>query len=147
LDAEGNSTTDPEAAMGGVVLPIGGPKGSGLAMMMDIFGGLLTGASFAGNVNDAYKVLDRPQGVGHWIFVFKPDAFLDSMDEYYDRMEIELKTVRDSAKAAGVDRIYTSGEIEILREKDLRSKGVSFTASEVEVLNKTAEEWGCSTRL
>ncbi|QKX57309.1 uncharacterized protein TRUGW13939_04421 [Talaromyces rugulosus] len=147
LDAEGNSTTDPEAAMGGVVLPIGGPKGSGLAMMMDVFGGLLTGASFAGNVNDAYKVLDRPQGVGHWIFVFKPDAFLDSMDEYYDRMEIELKTVRDSAKAAGVDRIYTSGEIEILREKDLRSKGVSFTASEVEVLNKTAEEWGCSTRL
>lgn len=133
--------------MGGVVLPIGGPKGSGLAMMMDIFGGVLTGASFAGTVHDAYKVLDRPQGVGHWVFVFKPDAFLDSMEEYYDRMEVELRAVRESAKAADVDRIYTPGEIEILRRKDLEERGVSFTASEIEVLNTTAEEWGCTARL
>jgi len=45
LDAQGRPTTDPKAALAGVVLPIGGPKGSGLAMLMDIFGGVLSGAA------------------------------------------------------------------------------------------------------
>ncbi|OAA59724.1 Malate/L-lactate dehydrogenase [Niveomyces insectorum RCEF 264] len=148
LDAEGRNTTDPKAGLGGVVLPIGGPKGSGLAMMMDIFGGLLSGSSFAGNVNDQYKVLDKPQGVGHWIMVFKPDAFLDSQDAYYDRLETELKTVRQSEKAAGVDRIYTPGEIEADMERNNRAKGgFYFTTSEIDALNKTAEQWGSNVKL
>ena len=48
LDAEGRSTTDPTRALQGVVLPIGTYKGSGLAMLMDLFGGVLTGAACAG---------------------------------------------------------------------------------------------------
>ena len=43
LDAKGRPTTDPTAALGGVVLPIGGYKGSGLAVLMDIFGGVFSG--------------------------------------------------------------------------------------------------------
>ncbi len=46
LDAEGRPTTDPKAALGGVVLPIGGYKGSGLAMLMDILGGVISGANY-----------------------------------------------------------------------------------------------------
>src|SRR5207237_21617 len=60
LDAQGKPTTDPKAALGGVVLPIGGYKGSGLSMLMDIFGGVISGAGFAGGVADQYKVYDRP---------------------------------------------------------------------------------------
>ena len=55
-------TTDPKAALGGVVLPIGTYKGSGISMMMDIFGGVISGAAFAGNVGDQYKVYDRAAG-------------------------------------------------------------------------------------
>src|SRR5437588_571389 len=66
LDAQGHPTADPKAALGGVVLPIGGYKGSGLSMMMDIFGGVLSGAGYAGEVADQYKVFDRPQNVGHF---------------------------------------------------------------------------------
>ncbi|KAF5855682.1 hypothetical protein ETB97_008617 [Aspergillus alliaceus] len=78
LDAQGRPTTDPVAALdGGVVLPIGGPKGSGLAMMMDIFAGVMSGSAFAGGVNDQYTEMSRPQGVGHWFLVFRPDVFLD----------------------------------------------------------------------
>src|SRR5256885_6026571 len=47
--ANGRPTTDPAEALKGVVLPIGGPKGSGLAMLIDIFGGVLSGAAFAGD--------------------------------------------------------------------------------------------------
>src|SRR5262245_11827085 len=55
LDAEGRPTSDPKAALGGVVLPIGGYKGSGLSMLMDILGGLISGAGYAGQVADQYK--------------------------------------------------------------------------------------------
>src|SRR5262249_11444176 len=55
LDAQGRPTTDPKAAVGGVVLPIGGYKGSGLSMLMDILGGVISGAGFAGGVADQYK--------------------------------------------------------------------------------------------
>lgn len=115
--------------------------------MMDIFGGLLTGSSFAGGVQDQYKVLDKPQGVGHWFMVFKADMFLDSMDEYYERMATVMRTVRESEKAAGVDRIYTPGEIEFIKEKENREKGVAFTKGEVEALHQTAAEWGCDAKL
>ena len=61
LDADGKPTTDPKAALaGGVVLPIGGHKGSGLSMFMDIFGGVISGANFGGDVGDQYKAL-RPR--------------------------------------------------------------------------------------
>jgi LDH2 family malate/lactate/ureidoglycolate dehydrogenase len=43
LDQEGSPTTDPDAAMKGTLLPIGGPKGYGLALMIDVLAGLLSG--------------------------------------------------------------------------------------------------------
>jgi LDH2 family malate/lactate/ureidoglycolate dehydrogenase len=56
LDKEGKATTDPQAALeGGVMLPMGGPKGSGLAVMMDVFSGVLSGGAFAGEVVGPYE--------------------------------------------------------------------------------------------
>jgi LDH2 family malate/lactate/ureidoglycolate dehydrogenase len=147
LDAEGRATTNPTEALKGVVLPIGGPKGSGLAMMMDIFGGLLTGSSFGGRVNDQYKDVDKTQGVGHWFMVFQPDMFLDSKEEYLERMDILMNDVRSSEKAAGIERIYTPGELEDLKAAEQTHKGLRFTLSEIETLNKAAAEWKSDKRL
>lgn len=48
LDSNGKPTTDPSAALdGGVMLPMGGPKGSALSIMMDVFSGVLSGSAFA----------------------------------------------------------------------------------------------------
>src|SRR5262249_55994356 len=63
LDADGHPTSDPEAALGGVVLPIGTYKGSGLSMLMDIFGGVISGANYGGDVGDQYKVSYPPPEV------------------------------------------------------------------------------------
>lgn len=147
LDAEGRTTRNPREALKGVVLPIGGPKGSGLAMMMDIFGGLLTGSSFGGRVNDQYKDVDKTQGVGHWFMVFQPDVFLDSRDEYVKRVDTLMSDVRNSEKAAGIERIYTPGEIEDLKADEQRLKGLRFTHSEIETLNHAAAEWKTNVRL
>lgn len=116
-------------------------------MMMDIFGGLITGASFAGGVRDQYKEIDKPQGVGHWFLVFKPDIFLDSDEEYRDRMDTLLEAVRSSQPAAGVERIYTPGEIEEKMQQTRERDGIPFTRGEVEMLHSMAEDLGSRIRL
>ena len=55
LDAEGKPTDDPGKALKGVMLPMGGPKGSALAIMMDVFSGVLSGSAFAGGVINPYE--------------------------------------------------------------------------------------------
>ncbi|KAE8393071.1 Malate/L-lactate dehydrogenase [Aspergillus alliaceus] len=90
LDAQGRPTTDPVAALDG-----------------DIFAGVMSGSAFAGGVNDQYTEMSRPQGVGHWFLVFRPDVFLDGgVEELKERMDMLLTTVRGVKKAEGFERIY-----------------------------------------
>lgn len=147
FDGEGRNTTDPVEALKGVVLPIGGPKGSGIAMMLDIFGGLLTGSAYGGDVRDQYSDFENPQGVGHWFMVFRPEMFLESKEEYLQRMDILMDRVRNSEKAAGIAQIYTPGEIEVLKQQSQLNDGIPYTSGEIEALHKLAEEVGSDVRL
>lgn len=148
LDQDGRSTTDPIAALNGVVLPIGGPKGSGLAMMMDIFSGVMSGSAFAGGVNDQYKNLKEPQNVGHWFLVFRPEVFLDGgMGEFKQRMDVLMKTVRGSKKAEGFGRIYVSGEMEAAMEEKRKTEGIPFASTEVDALHALGEASGVGLKL
>lgn len=54
LDSEGRPTDDPDAALGGVMQPMGGPKGSGLSIMMDLFSGVLSGKQYVFRNSDDY---------------------------------------------------------------------------------------------
>src|ERR1700704_3292 len=119
LDAEGRPTTDPKTALGGVVLPIGGYKGSGLSMLMDIFGGVISGAAFAGGVGDQYKTYDRPQDVGHFFLAMRPNLFV-SEDDYRARMDTLVERVRAVPKAEGFDEILIPGEPEVREEAERR---------------------------
>jgi LDH2 family malate/lactate/ureidoglycolate dehydrogenase len=148
LDSEGRRTTDPIAALNGVVLPMGGPKGSGLAMMMDIFGGVMSGSAFAGEVNDQYKVMDKPQNVGHWFLVFRPEVFLDGgVVEFRERMDFLLKKVKGCKKADGFERIYVSGEIEAELEGKRLQQGIPYTQAEIDTLHGLAKKVGVEHRL
>src|SRR5256885_15465060 len=92
LDADGRATRDPKAALGGVVLPIGTYKGSGLSMLMDIFGGVISGANYGGEVGDQYKGYDQPQDVGHFFLAMKPHLFLPETN-YRDRIGTHIEPV------------------------------------------------------
>ncbi|CAN9281748.1 unnamed protein product [Alternaria alternata] len=86
LDKNGKPTTDPAAALnGGVMIPMGGPKGSGLAVMIDVFSGVLSGSAFAGHVISTYDT-SRPSHVGHFLVAIKPDLFM-SLEELRERMQ------------------------------------------------------------
>ena len=72
LDKFGKPTTNAKKALRGVQLPIAGFRGSGLAWMVDIMSGVLTGASHAGKVKDPFDNFTGPQNVGHLFLVLKP---------------------------------------------------------------------------
>lgn len=141
LDAEGNRTTDPAKALdGGVMLPIGGPKGSAWAIMMDVFSGVFSGSAFAGHVAGPYDP-SRPGDVGHFIIAMKPDLFV-SAEDFEKRMKYLYERVVGSQKMAGVDRIYFPGEVEIVRRDERLKSGIPYAKEEIELLNKEAKDAG-----
>ena len=141
LDAEGRNTTDPEAALKGVVLPMGGPKGSGLSMLMDLLCGVLTGAAFAGNVGDQYKHYERPQNVGHFIMAFRPDLFIDA-ESYIQRMNTLVETIKQNPTAEGFDEIMIPGEPESRNEAKRLREGISYRRDDLAPLCELAKEAG-----
>jgi LDH2 family malate/lactate/ureidoglycolate dehydrogenase len=140
LDAEGNQTDDPHRALEGVMLPMGGPKGSALSIMMDVFSGVLSGSAFAGHVTNPYDP-SRPADVGHFLVALKPDLFM-SLEDFKARMDYLYRRVVDSEKMAGVDRIYYPGEIEQLMQEERLKTGIPYVEAEIEALNREAERVG-----
>lgn len=147
LDAEGQPTTDPQEALKGVMLPMAGPKGSGLALMMDVFSGVLTGASFGGDVVGPYDTSERGlstnAGVGHFIFVMKAGMFLDGgEEEFRERLGELYARVTGGEKREGVDRIWFPGEKEAVMRRQREKQGIPFTRSEVKGMNEVATKVG-----
>ena len=142
LDAQGRPTTDPNAALdGGVVLPIGGPKGSGISMLMDVMCGVISGAACAGDVGNQFLDYDRPQNVGHFFLAMKPDLFVPK-DEYLKRMDTLVRRVHAIAPAQGVDEILMPGERERRFEATRRRTGLPYHPKEVAALQKEAASAG-----
>ena len=136
LDKDGKPTDDPEAALGGVMLPMGGAKGSALAIMMDVFSGVLSGSAFAGHVTGPYDP-SKPADVGHFIMAIKPDLFM-SLDDFRDRMQYLYERTVGAEKAAGVDRIYFPGELEQIEQKKRVKTGIPLVQAEIDALNAEA---------
>ncbi|KAI0204616.1 Malate/L-lactate dehydrogenase [Astrocystis sublimbata] len=140
LDSEGRPTDDPEAALGGVMQPMGGPKGSGLSIMMDVFSGVLSGSAFAGHVTGPYDP-SKPSDVGHFLVAIKPDLFM-SLEDFRGRMDYLYQRVVGADKAAGVNRIYFPGEVEQLRKEERERTGIPLVQAELDTLNEEAERVG-----
>lgn len=137
LDSEGKPTDDPAKALNGFMLPSGGAKGSALAIMMDVFSGVLSGSAFAGHVTSPYEPT-KPGDVGHFFIAIKPDLFM-SLEEFKERMEYLYQRIVTADKAAGVDRVYFPGEIEQIAEEERRKLGIPLVQAEIDALNKEAE--------
>ena len=75
LDADGRPTTDPQAALDGMMAPLGGAKGYGLALMVDLLAGGLTGSNFSHESSSFGDNEGGPPGVGQLFVAFAPDRF------------------------------------------------------------------------
>jgi L-2-hydroxycarboxylate dehydrogenase (NAD+) len=127
VDATGRPTTDGMAVFGGgAVHPFGGPKGSALAIWMEIMGGVLTGAAFAGEMKSLYEDFSGPQGIGHVFMAIRPDLFMP-LEAFKARMDTMIERFKDSQPGEGVDEVLMPGEPEARREAERRRTGVPLT--------------------
>lgn len=140
LDKDGKETDDPAKALEGVMLPMGGPKGSALAIMMDVFSGVLSGSAFAGHVTNPYDP-SKPADVGHFLVAIKPDLFMSS-EEFKNRMDYLYDRVRMSDRAAGVERIYFPGEIELETKESRLRDGIPMVQAEIDALIEEGKRVG-----
>ncbi len=126
LDREGRPTTDGAAAFEGVVLPMGGVKGSGLSMLMEVLTGVLTGAAFGGEVRNPFTGLDGPQNTGHFFLALRTDLFM-APGAFEDRMQALRERVKTQPRAEGFQNILMPGELEARNEEIRREEGIPLT--------------------
>jgi (2R)-3-sulfolactate dehydrogenase (NADP+) len=86
LDAQGQPTTDPQAALAGSMVPFGGAKGAALALMIDILSAGLTGANFSKDASPYAKADGPPPGVGQFFTVWDPSAFDTAFPERIEEL-------------------------------------------------------------
>ena len=120
---DGQPTTDPHEALKGFVLPVGGPKGYALTLVIGLLSTMLSGAFFGSEVTHMYDDFERPQNIGH-LFAVLPIASFESVQSYQARMDKAIREVRNVKRAPGVERIYLPGEREHLLAEEYRRSGI-----------------------
>ena len=123
LDKHGNPTTNAEKALKGVQLPIAGFRGSGIAWMIDILSGVLTGGNHAGKVKDPFEDFSGPQNVGHLIITFKANIFDINFNK---RIKDNINIVKRLPKIKGVKKILYPGESKFYRFKKNFKRDISI---------------------
>ena len=123
LDKKGQPTTDPNKALQGVQLPISGFVGSGLAWIVDILSGVITGGNHAGKVKDPFDDFSGPQNVGHLFIVFKPNLFVK---DYNKRIKENIRLVKKLTKIKGTSDILYPGQNKFQRYKKNMKKNIKI---------------------
>ncbi len=108
LNKLGKITTNPLEALRGTQLPIASYKGSGLAWMVDILSGVLTGSSHGGKTKDPFDDFSGPQNVGHLFITIDPKIFIGK--NFIKEIRKNIKQVKKLPKAKGFKSILYPGE-------------------------------------
>lgn len=146
VDADGRPTTDAAAALLGSVMPFAGPKGSGLAMMVDLLAGALVAGVTGPDIGDMYEDYTRTQRVSHLFIVLNPDGWV-GREAFLEHVGAFVKRVADLPPADGVDHVLLPGEPEQARLETAQRDGVQLAAAVVADLAAIAAEVGLDRQL
>jgi L-2-hydroxycarboxylate dehydrogenase (NAD+) len=116
LDADGQPTTDPAAALEGTILPFGGAKGSGLAIAVEVLAGGLVGAAMGTEVTGTYHTED-PCTKGDLFLAIDPEAL--GAPAFGERASSFLTSLTESEQAAHVDEIRLPGQRSVERDRSV----------------------------
>ena len=139
LDVEGNPTTDAEKALMGTVLTMAGHKGYALALMVDVFSGVLSGSAFGSSVGSMYKDMDRKQDVGHFFCLMDIDALMD-VAVFKKRIDRMIDEIKASKKRQGVEEILIPGERSFRKARENREKGIPLGEETIKEFRDLCEE-------
>ncbi|OEL01239.1 ureidoglycolate dehydrogenase [Staphylococcus succinus] len=126
VDAQGEPTTDPfEVA---ALLPVAGPKGYGLMMMVDILAGSLLGLPFGKHVTSMYEDLSQYRRLGQFHIVINPAYFGDEA-QFLRQVSDMVDELHDIEPAKAFDQVYYPGEIQEEVKKNYAESGIPVARS------------------
>jgi LDH2 family malate/lactate/ureidoglycolate dehydrogenase len=138
LNADGEPTTDPEQALKGTLLPMGGPKGSALALIVDICAGLLSGSQYGPGVKTFHQLVGTT-GTGAFTMAIKVAEFMEE-SRFQQLITQHLAEFKNVKKAKNVDEIFLPGEIEARKEQEALKNGVDVAPQQLDYLQEMLQE-------
>ena len=139
MDRNGKPLTDPRRANEGFLLPIGGYKGYGLALIFGLLAGTLNGAAMGKDVIDFNADDTSVTNTGHVILAISVAAFGD-VAEFKRNVDQMIRDIRNSERLPGVDRIRVPGDGSHATREDRTRNGIPLLAPLVASLNQLAGE-------
>jgi len=146
IDPKGDVTDEPDSIYKGALLPLGGlgeilggHKGYGLAVVVEILSAMLTGSNWGMTVGETQG--PGPANVGHFFGAIDPAAFMP-LSEFKSRMEQLIKSLKSAEKVAGADEIYVAGEKSAYTEEVREKIGVALDHETIKMLRALSTETG-----
>jgi ureidoglycolate dehydrogenase (NAD+) len=136
-DAQGRPTTDSAAALDGFLLPIGGHKGYGLALIVDLFAGLLSGDAYLTHVKSWSDAPEQPQNLGHF-FILIDCRRLGSSDWLEARMKGFAAILQGGTRSKDTQPVIVPGQIELVKMRRQQREGVVLDAMTLKLLQQYA---------
>ena len=143
VDAEGVPTTDPFAyPLAGSLLPFGGYKGYGIALMIETLAGVLTGAGMQWEIL-SWIDGDPAQPTRHGAaFLAVNVGAMIAIDAFKQRVDALIRGIRQAPRAKGSDRIYVPGEMEWQKRREALANGIAMPEDVLASLHSLAKELG-----
>jgi L-2-hydroxycarboxylate dehydrogenase (NAD+) len=143
IDRQGKPLTDPKRASEGFLVPIGGPKGYGLALMIGLLAGTLNGAAFGRDVVDYTVDSKTPSNTGQSIVAVNIAAFAD-VPSFKQQVDEVWDVMKSSPTLPGVDEVRLPGEHSELIYRERMAHGVPLSDTQRKVLDELADRMGIS---
>ncbi|HEX4779215.1 MAG TPA: Ldh family oxidoreductase [Usitatibacter sp.] len=138
VDREGKPLTDPKRAAEGVLLPIGGYKGYGLALVVGLLAGTLNGAAMGRDVVDFNADAATATNTGQAVVAIDPSAFGD-VGAFKAAVDKVIRDLRASERMPGVERILMPGEQSNAKIVRQREEGIAIAPGLMQTLDRLAE--------
>ncbi len=145
MDAEGHPTTDPQVAVKGLPMPLGGYKGTGLAVMVEILCAVLSGGAMLTDVGGIHYT-GKEMRASHMFLAIDVARFMP-IDTFVARMQWLRETLKSATPAAGFSEVLVAGEPEWRTEEIRRRDGIPVANGIWDALKKLAGELGVAAAI
>jgi LDH2 family malate/lactate/ureidoglycolate dehydrogenase len=125
MDSEGVPTEDVDTALKGLLMPLGGYKGSGLAMMAEILCAVLSGGAMSTELG-GIRIQGQPMRTSQFFLAIDVARFVP-LDEFHRRMQSLVTMVKSSRPAKGFEEVLVAGEPEWRAEQIRRRDGIPLS--------------------
>jgi LDH2 family malate/lactate/ureidoglycolate dehydrogenase len=139
IDENGEPSTDPNAIVS--LLPAGGPKGYALGFLVEILGGVLTGAAVTHSIGNMYSDFDKPQDVGHFMIAIDINRFIP-YEDFISRMDSLVDQARAVEPAPGFQKVLAPGDPEQMVASTRLKEGIPLAAATIEELRQLGMKAG-----